>query len=190
MILGLFTVPVYKTTLTIDNTKLAHYCKSLSKADKDGRVISNIGGWQSKAFVAPFNNAFKSLVDNIEKHVHIYNKSVNLTTKSKIDNLWVNINGYKDVNELHNHPSAIYSGVYYVNTPKDCGNILFHHPGNVSMGYDWGNKQVEFNRFNSSSWWLPSEAKTLYIFPSWLQHMVRPNLNKTQKRISISFNVH
>ena len=35
---------------------------------------------------------------------------------------------------------------------------------------------------------MPAQAGILYIFPSWLDHYVSPNMSK-QKRISISFNI-
>ena len=38
------------------------------------------------------------------------------------------------------------------------------------------------------TWWMPSEVNTLYLFPSWLNHCVEANENKTEERISISFN--
>ena len=45
-----------------------------------------------------------------------------------------------------------------------------------------------YNKFNSSSWWLPSIENSLILFPSWLQHNVASNQEK-EPRISISFNI-
>ena len=36
----------------------------------------------------------------------------------------------------------------------------------------------------------PVAENTLYLFPGWLNHFVNPNLNKTEERISISFNTY
>ncbi len=35
---------------------------------------------------------------------------------------------------------------------------------------------------------LYKKANTLYIFPSWIKHLVKPNMSD-EERISISFNV-
>ena len=36
---------------------------------------------------------------------------------------------------------------------------------------------------------LDTEQGNLYFFPSWAYHQVKPNLNKNEDRISISFNI-
>ena len=103
-------------------------------------------------------------------------------------NFWININEYKDYNITHKHPGALISGVYYVKTPKDCGNIIFEHPSE-SFQSEWRMTPSDYNNYNSGTWWLPSEENNLYLFPSWLKHRVEPNLNKNENRISISFNL-
>ena len=80
------------------------------------------------------------------------------------------------------------SGVYYVNCPTDCGAIQFRHPS-TSMEYDWGWYKFEkFTEANCFEYWVPPIEKRLYIFPSWLSHKVQPNMNKEEKRLSLSFN--
>ena len=46
------------------------------------------------------------------------------------------------------------------------------------------------SRINSIEWFLPSIENGLYLFPSWLKHYVKPNMNKKEERISISFNLN
>ena len=48
-------------------------------------------------------------------------------------------------------------------------------------------RHTESNQYNAETWWKPAVEKRLYLFPSWLNHYVDPNLNQ-QERISISFN--
>ena len=45
------------------------------------------------------------------------------------------------------------------------------------------------NNYTSLFWWLPAVEGVLYLFPSWLMHLVRPNMNKDEERISFSFNL-
>ena len=50
-------------------------------------------------------------------HNDVYNFKKEIV--QKITNIWININKKNDRNQLHVHPDAIFSGVFYVNTPKD-----------------------------------------------------------------------
>lgn len=101
-------------------------------------------------------------------------------------NAWGIINPQNGYNTLHNHPLSFLSGVYYLQTPTNCGKIEFRDPREVRMmeviplvsNNRWTYKTIEYE---------PVEARML-IFPSWLLHQVKPNLNKTD-RICISFNL-
>ena len=188
MIQDLFKTPLYYTDLKLDNKEMANYCLSMSKKDK-GRIISNIGGWQSSDLQGN-HPVLNDLYKSIKEHCSIYTKELDIKSEDKIGNIWININGYKDINSLHCHPYSLVSGVYYVQTPKDCGNIRFHHPGYDWFQYDWTSEKVnKFNLYNAAIWWMPSKVNRLYLFPSWLKHHVEANLNKKEKRISISFNL-
>ena len=47
---------------------------------------------------------------------------------------------------------------------------------------------TDYNQQNSSFWSFEPQENVLFIFPSFLEHKVEPNMNETEKRISISFN--
>jgi len=182
----LFKVPLYKTALSLDNAAISKYSLSLSKKDK-GRVLTNIGGWQSDNLEDV--SELKELIGVIQNHLTLFAKEIGIKHTIKVTNRWININGYKDTNLLHSHPNCLISGVYYVQTPKDCGNIVFHHPVRALLQHSWSEEEIDnYTEFTSPEWWMPSQAGLLYLFPSWLDHMVKPNLNKKEKRISISFN--
>ena len=51
------------------------------------------------------------------------------------------------------------------------------------------NEPEEYNQYNTSLVKAPAIENTLYLFPSWLMHYVESNMNKTEERISISFNI-
>ena len=42
--------------------------------------------------------------------------------------MWANINMRYSHNRNHVHPGALWSGVYYIQTPKDSGRIWFTDP--------------------------------------------------------------
>ena len=186
MIHNIFSVPLYNTKLSIDNKPILSFCTSLAKRNK-GRVLTNIGGWQSKDLVKN-EKPLIPLYRNITYHANKFTQSLEFKGAVNLLNVWVNINGYKDFNALHKHDHSFISGVYYVKTPKDCGNIIFQRPGFDAFTSDWNRHQEKFNDCNTAVRWQAAEESILYLFPSWQNHYVEPNLNKKEKRISISFN--
>lgn len=181
MIQDLFKVAIYGTKLTLDNNKLKTF---LLSQNIESNQLSNIGGFQSKNL----ETYPESLLNHLNKHIKIYSDELNLKKELSVCNMWYNINGYKDFNMSHRHPLSIVSGVYYVKTPKDCGNIKFLNPVLNMIETYWHNVNVENNLYSSHMWEYIAESGVLYLFPSFLQHYVMPNLNKKEERISISFN--
>tara|TARA_B100001057_G_C22642283_1_gene868721 strand:+ start:347 stop:928 length:582 start_codon:yes stop_codon:yes gene_type:complete len=192
MINNIFQIPTYTRELDIDNKSLAKFCMS-EYYKNEGVSSSNVGGWQSNDFTEKDNSdtpLLKILWPNIKLHSKKFGKEIDLLVKGRLMNLWVNVNGYKDSNTIHLNPGCRISGVYYIKTHKDCGNITFYHPSHLQMAHNWNIYQPdEYNSYNSSTWWYPSTEGTLYLFPSWLEHCVKPNLNKREKRISVSFTI-
>ncbi len=185
----LFPIPVLKTQLDYPVDKIEVLCQIERSKDPTGVNISNYGGWQSGNINYPDSPFF--FLSDIEKVCQEFAKDVLKINKSiSLMNTWININQKYNSNQTHSHPACILSGVYYVKTPKECGNIQFQHPALDMMERDWCNiiSDSDLNQHNSLQWWLPSEEKTLYVFPSWLKHMVKPNMSD-EERISISFNV-
>jgi uncharacterized protein (TIGR02466 family) len=185
----LFGIPVHRYSLSIDNTPLINYSYKLRQQQKS-RQLSNNGGWQSEDLSVD-TKEIVPLIEAIKHNILLYIQHCSFKKlEYKLDSMWININGYKDSNVNHIHPKSVFSGVYYIQTPKDCGDIVFQHPSQHII-YDWNNKVIEeTTSINSSNWWLPSKQGNLYIFPSWLFHYVKPNLNKEQDRISIAFNIN
>ena len=182
MIRDIFKIPLYETPLSLDLKSIRSHCLSLAKIEK-GRTLTNIGGWQSNDLSLkepPLQPFYK----DITYHAHKFLETLEFNGVLSLANVWVNINGYKDYNLTHQHNHSFLSGVYYVHTPKNCGNIEFHRPGIDVFNYDW-NTQTNFNWYNSATRWQRPSPSMLYLFPSWLQHLVEPNLNKKEKRISI-----
>ena len=127
MIHSLFACPVLIENLDIKNTPLRIYIEGLSKKSK-GREISNEGGWQSNNI--PFTDDMKIFGPLCEKIIsncqqYILASSLNNSKRYGINNMWANINKYKDSNMTHCHPFSVISGVYYVKVPKDSGGIEF-----------------------------------------------------------------
>ena len=101
--------------------------------------------------------------------------------------MWTNIN-YKDgYNRPHMHANALWSGVYYVKTPKDCGHLKIEDPKSVSLMIRPRKKdKPEPQHLWREVHFEPKEGR-LIMFPAWLNHCVDPN-QSDEPRISISFN--
>lgn len=196
MINEIFKIPLYNTTLSLDTKSIRSLCLSYLKKEPKGRQVSNRGGWQSDELTLPkfkhlglSDRPLTPLCDSIRYHGKQFLKELEFNGELEINNIWININGYRDSNVLHNHNHCLLSGVYYVNAPKDSGNIMFFRPGYDTFTFDWNNYQKAWNPYNSATWKIPPTNNTLLLFPSWLNHTVDPNMNKKEKRISISFNL-
>jgi uncharacterized protein (TIGR02466 family) len=176
---------VFKTKLNENLKNLIKFSKKIKK--QKGRTISNIGGFQSNDL--DLNNpVLQSLTNEIIKIANIVSKEVlNLNRQLSLKNMWLNINYYKDYNELHDHPFSILSGVFYIKTSNNCGNIKFFRDTNIAT-YVPINLISNYNNYNSTTMKFVPKENILYLFPSWTKHLVEPNLSK-EERISISFNL-
>ena len=79
------------------------------------------------------------------------------------------------------------SGVYYTRVPENSGAIYFNNPVGNDIGLSkFISNSLELKSFRE----YPAEEGELFLFPSWLDHGVLPNMNENEDRISISFNVN
>ena len=195
----LFATPLYCTILDLNITNLKHFCEKTQKKDI-GRIASNSGGYQSNNLSLD-KGPLSPLIKEIETNANIFAQQfLNKKVTQKIESIWINSNLYKDTNRIHSHPGSAISGVYYVKTPSECGQIIFEHPAGRALEYYMESidslpgrrnelASEEYNSFNSFRTGLKPTENTLYLFPSWLMHYVESNMNKTEERISISFNI-
>tara|TARA_R100000030_G_scaffold95673_1_gene83315 strand:+ start:1831 stop:2442 length:612 start_codon:yes stop_codon:yes gene_type:complete len=96
---------------------------------------------------------------------------------------WLNYVGEKESHHNHRHPNSFISGVFYINTQEDDRITFYNEP---YFPFDIPTKQ--YNRFNSQSWWFPTEKNTLILFPSSLEHGIKQRFTKDNTRISLAFN--
>ena len=151
--------------------------------DPKGRTISNRGGWQSRDFAK--DDKILSIIGKIICQLPILNKGINFGM-----DCWFNINGKGNYNNKHVHPNSDFSGVLWLKTPENCGNIVFGSPHNFSSYMEIQSYTQEFKddtRCDCSYFFNPIEGRML-IFPSSLQHEVEPN-ESDEDRISVSFNI-
>jgi len=148
---------------------------------------STVMGWHStdRLHCRPELQEFIAAIhDNVAEVARAYRIDTNQTSL-ELATCWAIVNGKMASGALHCHPNSFLSGVYYVNTTEETGNIFFQDPrpgANMSMCpvtefTPWTIRQVSYQ---------PTPGGML-IFPSWLYHGVGPNLSETP-RVSLSFN--
>jgi uncharacterized protein (TIGR02466 family) len=155
------------------------------KGSDPGRVASNVLGWHSQGNLFDLEEvkSFRALVDEAIAQVATAMGYGNVRIRAA--NCWANVNSKYASNKIHDHANCLLSGVYYVKTPKDCGNLMFYDPRHARTFY----KPLvsNFTEYTADAVAHAAEEGLLLIFPSWLQHGVEPNLSDDE-RISISFN--
>jgi len=183
--INIFNTSIFSFKLNLNLNDFYKYCVEYEKNNESNNK-SGIGSFQSKDL--DLKNPIINLLANsfLENVNFISYNNYKIKNKLYLDNFWFNINRYKDFNLEHDHPNSILSGVYYVKTPKNSGNLIFKNNNNRHL-YLPDDCLIEYNTLNSSSYFLPPQENCLHIFPSWLMHYVEPNLSN-EERISFSFN--
>lgn len=169
------------------------------EADSEGISRSNIkelGGWHSH------NNLFKEknyagLVSKINQATSQMSADMGYDERKKlsIGTMWSIINPPGASNRAHVHPGCLWSGVYYIQAPKDAGRIEFVEPRTQHL---MNQPAFKPNQKRDRDFWTKvrymPQAGRMLIFPSWLYHAVDPNLSTEEgeksNRIIISFNLN
>ena len=187
-------VPIFPSCIhTIDIDNFDDYKDQLIKEtyqERDenitGRKLSNEGGWQSEQIniLQSKSETLKEIITSLSTFKPI-NEKVDMIVEG-----WKNINKPGSFNVKHVHPRAHFSGVLWIKTPKNCGNILFESP-QLFDKYQELDCYIDEFRLKTNAYmtysFTPKEGKML-IFPSSLSHLVEKN-ESDEDRISYSFNI-
>ena len=186
-----FSTPVW--TSKIDsfkniNNDLIKYIEKLKSKDPTGKRVSNIKGWHSKDFDLT-DETPKKFISSISKNLNSTFNDMSWDLESqiiKITNIWTIVNEKGAFNERHQHGNSDLSAAYYVRAPKNCGEIVFYDPRPAAV-YNHP-RATKANILNATVNSINPEEGMLVLFPSYLDHSVKPN-ESDEQRIVISFNV-
>lgn len=172
-----------------------------SERDRDEAGIERsnyraLGGWHSHNNLHR-DERYAPLVSRIDQAGQRISEDLGYDDEYelKIGTMWAITNGPGSVNKAHIHPGSYWSGVYYVQTPKDSGDIEFIDPRTAHL-MDEPNfkKGVQRSRENWTKVRFRPQAGKMLLFPSWLYHGVDPNLTNMAEaeadRIIVSFNLY
>ncbi len=178
-----FPTPVYYTDLVQAgklNARLVEDVRAWRERDPGGTFRSNVpqlGGWHS-ATDMHLRAEFTALTHEIFELIHgvFTDQGYDDAYEPACDSMWANVNPPGAFNRHHTHPHALWSGVYYVRTPDDCGLLCLTDPrpqAHVITPY------FDPKRRSAHTWgevYYQPVAGRLVAFPGWLVHSTQPNV--------------
>jgi uncharacterized protein (TIGR02466 family) len=198
---GFFATPIYFTDLADSkglNEQLKKDIRAWRRKDPEGTVRSNVaqaGAWHSATDMhtrAEFDPLTREIFEMVQG---VYDDlGYDSDYEPVCDSMWANINPRHAYNRHHTHPHALWSGVYYVQAPDDCGLLYFTDPRPQTQVLT---PYFDPRRRHPGTWneifYQPQEGRMI-VFPGWLVHAVHPNLSSEEgeagERISVSFNLY
>jgi uncharacterized protein (TIGR02466 family) len=182
---GFFPTIIYADDFKLNTNDLAQNIINWAKEDK-GLTKTNVNGWHSTTDMQN-KPEYKPLVDELFKMVHKVFEEECLDKQPVLGNMWANINPSGGYNKPHVHPNSLFSGVYYVKTPPNCGRLICQDPRPGIQTVMPTRKSVEIPKYLWRDVHLQPQENKVVMFPAWLWHSVEPNQSK-DIRISVSFN--
>ena len=178
-----FPTPVYSTDLAQApglNARLVSDIRAWRERDPGGTFRSNVpqlGGWHSATDMHR-RTEFTELTREIFELIHgvFTDQGYDDAYEPVCDSMWANVNPRGAFNRHHTHPHALWSGVYYVRTPDDCGLLCLTDPrpqAHVITPY------FDPKRRSAHTWaeaYYQPVAGRLIAFPGWLVHSTHPNM--------------
>ena len=155
--------------------------------DPIGRKISNYGGWQSNQIniqECKSETLKKVIIDSLSEVRSIF-KNVSIIIEG-----WKNINAPGNFNVKHDHPRSNLSGVLWIKTPKNSGNLVFTSPQlfNKFQELNYYTDEFKYDTKSYMTYYFPPTEGRILLFPSSLEHEVEEN-KSNEDRISYSFNI-
>ena len=187
-----FPTPIYIADITHPTLNQELERDIINWMNKDKGVIrTNVKGWHSHTSMHELSE-YKKLVSLLyEAQQTIYDQE-HLASEPIIGNMWANVNPPGGMNRAHMHPNSLWSGVYYIKAPKNCGDLKIDDPRAAAsmcrprMRERYNPPETAPTRLWREAHYKP-KAGRLIMFPSWLVHCVDPN-DSNDIRISVSFN--
>ena len=180
-----FPTSIYGKDVQLNNQELAQHIINWSNQDS-GVKKTNVKGWHSQTDMQT-KPEYKLLVDQLFLAMKEIWKKEWLDREPVLGNMWANINQPGGYNRPHIHPNTLFSGVYYVKTPPNCGKLICNDPRpgmHTTM-------PVRVKGTPPKHLWrechLEVKEGRIIIFPAWVWHCVEPN-ESNDIRISVSFN--
>ena len=183
----LFPTPVYIADIKHPNLN-QHLERDIIAWSKENNGITrtNVKGWHSTTNMHE-RPEFKNLVNMLYACQKTIYEQEHYESEPYLGNMWANINPPGGMNRAHQHPNSLWSGVYWIKTPKNCGHLKIDDPRSPAAMIRPKQKEgIKPDRLLRETQYEPIAGRCI-MFPSWLMHCVDPN-ESNDIRISVSFN--
>jgi len=183
---NLFPTPLYVTELDLDQFTLNRDDFTVTEAFHEGTLAIS----DDRNILE--NDRFVFLKEMIDDHAnHFYHNIAGYSTNATLymSSSWIvySAPGHKSLS--HTHSNSFLSGVLYVDTPENCGDIIFELSWNDDRRWTGLFEPDISNHTPYNSVFYPIKVRKgmLLLFPSSLKHLVLTN-ESNKDRISIAFN--
>jgi uncharacterized protein (TIGR02466 family) len=188
-VIQLFPISLYKGKMNIDDTS-----KNFVFNQPYKRMPSGNGDFSKNHYLLDLPE-MKSLKDEIMIHVENYvYRYLNVRDdiiRFYIQNSWAVKHHPGDWAQNHTHSNCFISGVCYLKTEKNSGDITFTKPDGYTNLFHTSTRVPFFQSGNHNcEWWDEKpEDNDILLFPSHLMHHVKMN-NSNEDRFSVAFNLN
>ena len=191
IILPLFSKVFYiKILKNLDNNKILKIIKQekfYQSGEKEKELnVKNIS-YVSKTKNILENKKLLFLKKIILQEFYTFKNNVLKYTKNdfEITTSWIALSNKKQKSNLHNHQNCMYSGILYLQTNENSGDIVFD---NLNSFNNFKLQCDSYNMYNSKSWKIKPVNNMLIFFPSEIYHQILEN-NSDIERYSLAFNL-
>jgi len=154
-------ITLHRADLFLDNVGTADQRQQLTKEIKDiqikhpsGTARTNLGCWRWNRPSVDISWLMPSIMKMLDNAVKFYNSEDEIfSTMQELDlvqiDYWANINQSGSRNTLHNHKTAQFSAVYYLQA-EDTGGLVFYNSADIMSDCNAGSPFVRQYRVNPS----------------------------------------
>ena len=182
----LFSKVFYMKHLEIDTDKIIsmidnHFENSGTNTSIDVDNISSVSISKSILELENFIDLKKQLMNELNNFFH---NVMNYESDFKITTSWFTKSQNSQSSNYHNHNNSMFSGILYLQTDENSGDISFE---------DFNNRRYklnvkEYNIYNCTEYQIKPIEGLLILFPSEVHHKILKN-NSNIVRHSLAFNI-
>lgn len=189
----LFPTPVYQNCLEFRPSELKSMIDYVSNLDwaSDKDIYEGPNGETTKLEADLLSEPeLENLRKKIDEEVYNFAKSLQIDFGKhglKRINSWGNLQKKGNYIKEHRHNNTQFSGVFYLQTPENSGDIIFTTRNATWINSYWEPSLTGYDDLNSFEKRFRPQQCGIFLFPAHLDHYVTPS-HSEEERYSISFN--
>ena len=189
----LFPTPVYQNFLEFRPSELKSMIDYVSNLDwaSDKDIYEGPNGQTTKLEADLLSEPeLENLRKKIDEEVYNFAKSLQIDFSKhglKRINSWGNLQKKGNYIKEHRHNNTQFSGVFYLQTPENSGDIIFTTRNATWINSYWEPSLTGYDDLNSFEKRFRPQQCGIFLFPAHLDHYVTPS-HSEEERYSISFN--